>query len=532
MEGLRIIIFYLAVPSLLFSAIGQILSWRKRALAPKKVFPGPTQFPVVGRVHDINRHGFWKDLKRWADQYGPVYRTSMMGQEFIVISDIKIAEEILVKRGHIYSGRAQVRALYDHKSGPAYLALMDRHDTWMRQRKWVHAAMADFHRQHFFGAIERETKRFLAVLLMDPAKFHSYIREHSGRIMGRLAWDDATQGNYSGYSADRTLDQMSISGPMVNVLEPLWKIPHALNPWRKYEREREDTQRAWWLNCYKVAKKRYLQGDLPETTWCHRYFSGLQKQGNVELVEELKDEIFASCMLGFQNLVGVITICGPMQFFFMAMELNPEWQKKAQEEIDRVCGDRMPTTADSPNLPTVRACLKEALRWRSGTPLGVPHQCEEDNMWRGELVKKGTIILAVEWNINRVPEMYPDPENYHPERYLEKSWPTYMEPLSRYPNFREGVGMHTFGFGRRTCLGQHIVDDEMFVTGAAVLWGFNLYRKKCPLTGELIEFDTEATNAHVILETKPFPCGFEPRSAKRAEQIMAQFVDVQGELRF
>lgn len=107
-----------------------------------------------------------------------------------------------------------------------------------------------------------------------------------------------------------------------------------------------------------------------------------------------------------------------------------------------------------------------------------------------------------------------------------------MEPLSRYPNFREGVGMHTFGWGRRTCLGQHIVDDEMFVTGAAVLWGFNLSQKKCPMTGEVVEFDTEATNSHVILETKPFPCNIEPRSERRAQQIMAQFAEVQKDLRF
>lgn len=127
MEGIRIIIIYLAVPSLLFSAIGQILSWRKRTPAVKNKIPGPTQFPVVGRVHDINRYAFWKDLKKWADQYGPVYRTSMMGQEFIIISQQSIAEELLVKRGHIYSGRAQIRALYDHKNSPAYLALMDRH---------------------------------------------------------------------------------------------------------------------------------------------------------------------------------------------------------------------------------------------------------------------------------------------------------------------------------------------------------------------------------------------------------------------
>jgi hypothetical protein len=231
--------------------------------------------------------------------------------------------------------------------------------------------MADFHRNHFYGVIEVEVKRYLAVLMLDPAKFHANTREHCGRIMSRLAWDDAAIGKENGDSADRTLTQMSVSGPLVNTMTPLWHLPWALNPWKKYERNREDIQRAWWLASFQVAKQRFLRGELPKNTWSHRYFTGLQKQGNITLEQNTEEEEFASCMLGFQNLVGVITICGPLQFFLMAMLLHPEWQRKAQEEIDRVCGNRMPTTADMPHLPTVRACLKETLRWRSGVPLGI-----------------------------------------------------------------------------------------------------------------------------------------------------------------
>lgn len=279
--------------------------------------------------------------------------------------------------------------------------------------------MADFHRHHFYGVIEAEVRRFLAVLLIEPTRFHAYTREHCGRIMSRLAWDDAAQGKENGDSADCTLGQMSVSGPIVNTMTPLWYLPWALNPWKRFERAREDHQREWWLSSFQIAKQRYLDGDLPENTWSYRYFKGLQQQGNSTLQQTAKDEEFASCMLGFQNLVGVITIAGPLEFFLMAMTLNPEWQKKAQDEIDRVCGDRLPTTADIPDLPTVRACLKETTRWRSGVPLGecflaspffanadlsqgVPHQCEVDDEFRGEKITKGTIILACEWSASLI----------------------------------------------------------------------------------------------------------------------------------
>ncbi|KAI0890123.1 cytochrome P450 [Annulohypoxylon maeteangense] len=531
MDDIRIVIFYLAVPSILFSILRKIPLWRTKKNREVKGIPGPRQFPVVGRVHDVDRFCMWKKFKEWADIYGPIYRTSMLGQQFIIISDQNIAEELLVKRGHVYSGRPQIRALFDHKTGPGYLALMDRHDIWTRQRKWIHAAMADFHRHHFFGVIEDEVKRYLAILLLDPAKFHANTREHCGRIMSRLAWGDASQGKENADSADCTLTQMSVSGPIVNTMTPLWVIPWALNPWKKFERAREDQQRAWWLNSFQIAKHKFLRGDLSENTWSNRYFVGLQNQGNLDLEQSPEEEEFASCMLGFQNLVGVVTISGPLQFFLMAMLLHPEWQKKAQEEIDRICGDRMPIIDDMADLPTVRACLKETIRWRSGVPLGVPHQAEQNDEFRGERITKGTVILACEWSMNRVPERYPDPEVFHPERYLEKGWPTYQEPLSRYPNFREGAGMHTFGWGRRVCLGQHIVDDEMFVSGAGVLWAFNLVRKTCPKTGEVIEFDSEGTNAHVILEPLPFPCDFQPRSTKRTAQILLGYADIRDQLK-
>jgi len=127
MEGFTLVLLYVAIPSLLFSAIQQILSWRKKSLASEPQFPGPKQYPIVGRIHDLPRFSLWLKFKEWADEFGPIYYTRAVENRFIIVSDEKIAEELLVKRGHIYSGRPQIRSLIKHKDGPAYSALMDRH---------------------------------------------------------------------------------------------------------------------------------------------------------------------------------------------------------------------------------------------------------------------------------------------------------------------------------------------------------------------------------------------------------------------
>jgi cytochrome P450 len=233
--------------------------------------------------------------------------------------------------------------------------------------------MAAAYQNHFYGHIEREVKRYLATLLLDPAKFHPNTRELTGRIMCTLSWDNPTIAKRYGDDALEMLNRMSVSGPIVNTMEPLWYLGDFVryNPWRRYEEARQARQRAFWLEQLRVSKKRFLQGELPNDTWVYRYLKQLADEGNPTLEQSLKDEDFAACMLGFQCLVGIVTLAGPLQFFIMSMGLHPEWQKKAQEEVDRVCGDRMPNVGDYANLPTVRACIKETIRWRSTVPLGM-----------------------------------------------------------------------------------------------------------------------------------------------------------------
>lgn len=136
MESFTLVIFYLGilvVPGVLFSSLRRLAGWSTKASVdgktskPPAKFPGPKQYPVVGRVHDLPRFAMWLKLKEWADEFGPIYQTSMLGQKFVIISDEGMAQDLLIKDGNKFAGRPQIRALIDHKLGPAYSALMDRH---------------------------------------------------------------------------------------------------------------------------------------------------------------------------------------------------------------------------------------------------------------------------------------------------------------------------------------------------------------------------------------------------------------------
>ena len=55
--------------------------------------------------------------------------------------------------------------------------------------------------------------------------------------------------------------------------------------------------------------------------------------------------------------------------FLLAMAQHRDIQERAQAEVDSVCGKRLPTMADRPNLPYVDAVLSEVLRWVSIAPV-------------------------------------------------------------------------------------------------------------------------------------------------------------------
>lgn len=96
----------------LFNWMQSRSAWKNKATEP----PGPALVPFIGRIHDLPVEYMWTKFYEWGVQYGPIYRTSMLGANFIIISDEKVAEDILVKRAKTFSDRPAMKSLFDSKS--------------------------------------------------------------------------------------------------------------------------------------------------------------------------------------------------------------------------------------------------------------------------------------------------------------------------------------------------------------------------------------------------------------------------------
>ena len=148
---------------------------------------------------------------------------------------------------------------------------------------------------------------------------------------------------------------------------------------------------------------------------------------------------------------------------------------RAHAELDAVVGrSRLPTFADFPHLPYIRAMVKESLRWRPIAPSGVPHQTTEDDWYEGMFIPKGTICITNIWHMNRDPEIFGEnTERFNPARYLDASG----DIAPGMSEIKE-QGHFAYGFGRRNCVGRHMADNSLFINIAVLLWATKIEPKK------------------------------------------------------
>ncbi|KAJ9567971.1 hypothetical protein OSB04_003937 [Centaurea solstitialis] len=127
---------------------------------------------------------------------------------------------------------------------------------------------------------------------------------------------------------------------------------------------------------------------------------------------------------------------------------NPEALKTVQDEIDEHVGrDRLVEDSDIKNLVYLDAVIKETLRLYPAAPLAVPHEAMEDCIVGGYNIPKGTRLMVNLWKLQRDPNIWPDPSEFRPERFL-----TSHKDIDVKGNHFELI---PFGSGRRVCPGTY-----------------------------------------------------------------------------
>ena len=94
--------------------------------------------------------------------------------------------------------------------------------------------------------------------------------------------------------------------------------------------------------------------------------------------------------------------------------------QQVQTELDAVVGrGRQPTISDRARLPYCEATFMEIMRIRPVLPVALPHMTSRNVSLGGYTIPKGTVVVPNLWAVLHDPADWTDPDEFHPERFLE-----------------------------------------------------------------------------------------------------------------
>jgi len=397
--------------------------------------------------------------------------------------------------------------------------MMPYGDRWRTHRRLCHEVLNDGLRStgNFDVHTRKHTYRFLSRLLEAPERF----LQEAAFVPGAMIMS-VTYGIDSKSADDPLLKAVTeatfeltaamIPGKflvdMIPILRylPDWFPGTGFKAFAKGIRDKYQMSVDGPMEYVKDAMK---SGEVYSSSVTSDCLSRLEDHGETSFSEEVVRDVSGIMFAGAAETTKTV-----LQAFFLAMVLNPEVVKKAQEELDRVVGgDHLPGLADRVNLPYIDALIKEVLRWGAPAPIGISRRATQDDEYRGFLIPAGATVMQNVWAVCRNPDLYPDPETFNPDRFLKDGK---LNPLVFNPEERG------FGAGRRICPGRHFALRTVFLVVSCVLSTFDI-EPALDENGNPQVPEPEFTSSTGSRGPKPFKCTIKPRSEEAIRLVKAAY---------
>ncbi|CCM04534.1 uncharacterized protein FIBRA_06715 [Fibroporia radiculosa] len=515
--------------------------------------PGPTPVPVLGNAHQLleyHQHTF----AAWGRQFGPIVYARFFNVDAIILNSLEVAEDLLDKRGAIYSDRPNMVMLDDNR-------LQAEPGPPPAQRPVAAAAsLGPQFGRHNAGA--REPSSYPASRVAEAAdrpdsgtRGLHLTRQEVGKTAER-SWDDAHPKDVRRYPsalmmqiaygypvqsaddelvvlADRALDETFTLGNFASTAVDLVPILRHMPEWMPgagFKRRALKTRKlvqAMMSTPYEIVRREMVamashvnarKSHVPplqalgvaKPSFLRSLLEDKEKTG--QLTPEEENEL--KCVSNIFYIAGSETVATALVSFVLAMVLHPAVLQKARAEMDGVVGcARLPDLEDRDALPYLECVLKETYRWNPSSPLGVAHRVKEDDEYDGYSIPGGSMVIANIWGMMRDPNIYPEPERFKPERFEKRD-----ATDARTMDPRRAV----FGFGRRACPGLDLGDISLWLAIARIVATLDIRKARDSAGAEITP--APAFSPGMASRPMPFLCDIRPRS-KQATQLVEELLE-------
>ncbi|XP_013412375.1 cytochrome P450 2D17-like [Lingula anatina] len=430
-----------------------LLWWQRDS---KNVPPGPWGLPVVGVLPFLGRDP-QLTMMQWAKRYGNVFSVRMGTKTAVILMNgYEAIREVFQKKGADCSGRARMPT-FGYLGGRGIL-WSDASQTQRTQKefamKYLSKADIEFHTQKEIDALVQHIKDKNG----EPFDFSCLISALASNIIGAILFgkrQDYDDPDFIGLidSYHNALD-LSAQASIENCFPFLGFLPQCKrgrNAWRTFANNFN-----WMMAHNRTGYRANATRGLADA-FLHK--SNLRGPDCQLLFSE--DDTATNCRSLY--FAGSETTSLTMTWGMLFLLSNRDAISKIQAEIDEMVGqERRPALADRPKLPFTCATLMEIQRCNYISPFSLPHKATNDVTANGHLIPKGTTILANHWSIFMNNELWGNPHAFQPERFLDE--------CGRLKKIEQFI---PFSVGPRSCPGEVLARQELFLVFTALLQGFS-----------------------------------------------------------
>jgi cytochrome P450 len=426
-------------PNPLRRVVGDLaVEWRERGKYP----PGPRNFSHTRTVEIANDP--LPLLLGAYEQYGPIYSMRLLHSQVVMMLGPEANHFVTVGHPENFHWRESSFGDLIPLLGDGLLTIdEDYHD---RARAIM---MPAFHREQIVASVAAmalESDAALASLRIgETVDIYDWMRNLAMRIAMRallgLDPDEAGKGAAAAEHFERALGYYGVDFHLRLLRGPR-------SPWRRMVASRRVLDE---IVFGEVARRR--ADPDPSRHDILSLLIGARGEGGEAFTDrEVRDQVMTLMFAGHDTSTSTLT--------FMMYELarHPEVVAKLQEEQDRVLGGATPTVDQlEREMPYLDMVLDEVLRLYPPAWVG-PRRAVREFEFGGYTVPRGAYVNYCSWASHRIPEVFPSPEAFIPERFTRE----------RKAALPRGAYI-PFGGGSRICIGKRFGQTEVKLVATMLL---------------------------------------------------------------
>jgi cytochrome P450 len=473
-----------------------ILLWKLVFPSSKLAIPGPRPLPLLGNTLQLDLARPYVTTAQWTKKYGDIFKLYLGPVEVVAVSGTELLHEMCITKGKEFAGRPVLYRM---------VAMIDNKDLVLGPYGERHTLL----KKVFAHGLKQHNLKLLESLALDC--IHDIVDEivenGSDPIDPKNIIEDMLLNTVfillmkrKPNAEKQELKMLERAKVLLSEIAAFVGTAPLLDtfPWLRFFGNRTYRQiqehKAIWNKLFSDWEEEVKEGSLSDC-----WFADLVTQ---KLPHNIPDRGTMLALTYDYFTAGVATTGGVVLSLLHVMVHYPEVQKRVHSEVEAI--DTEVLLSDRDSLPYTNACLLEGLRYMSLQPF-MAHYTTVDTSLGGYQIPKGTMVMMQLWAQHHNPELWPNPFEFQPERFLKDDGSLVL------PDEVPRNHLFAFGGGPRLCAGDTFGMTRMFTILATLVKRFEIHPatriEEQPTCHPLHAFRLGA-----LLMNKPYKVRFIPRA--------------------